>query len=128
MATRYAIWDKESTMITPIGEVLTAVEWIERYPAAGVPGIKCVCAAGDINGSFFEFLDQMVQVYTKAGADFTGAETDEAKLEIIEAWEDAQNTPSDEATAEDVAAASLASIAASLEYQNMMSLPDVEEE
>lgn len=128
MATRYAIWDKASHVITPIGEVLTAQDWIERYPVAGVPGITVVCAAGEINGGFFGTLGQMVQMYGAMGADFSGAETDEEKLEVIEAFEDAQNVPPDEATAEDVTAASLASIAASLEYQNMMSLPDVEEE
>lgn len=128
MLKRYAIWDKNSYVITPIGEVLTAQDWIDRYPVAGVPGITVVCSAGEINGGFFGTLGQMVQMYGAMGADFSGAETDEEKLEIIEAFEDAQNAPSDEATAADVTAASLASIAASLEYQNMLSLPDVEEE
>ena len=128
MAKRYAIWDKESPVITPAGEVFTALDWIERYPAAGLPTITVVCSAGEINGGFFGTLGQMVQMYGGMGADFSGAATDEEKLEVIEAFEDAMNAPSDEATAQDVTAASLASIAASLEFQNMMSLPDVEEE
>ncbi len=125
---RYAIWDKNTPIITPVGEVLTASDWIERYPVAGVPTITVVCSAGEINGGFFGTLGQMVQMYEDMGADFSGTSTDEEKLAVIEAFEDAQNAPTDEATAEDVTAASLASIAASLEYQNMMTLPDVEEE
>ena len=128
MAKRYAIWDKESSVITPIGEVLTAQDWIERYPVAGVPSITVVCSAGEINGGFFGTLGQMVQMYGDMGADFSVATTDEEKLEVIEAFEDAQNEQADEVTAQDVTAASLASIAASLEFQNMMALPDVEEE
>ena len=41
---RYAIWDKKSPIITPIGEVLTAEQWIDRYPVAGVESITVVCA------------------------------------------------------------------------------------
>ena len=128
MTKRYAIWDKESPVITPVGEVLTASDWISRYPVAGLPAITVVCSAGEINGGFFGTLGQMVQMYGAMGADFSEATTDEEKLEIIEAFEDAQNAPPEEATAADVTAASLASIAASLEFQNMMLLPDVEEE
>ena len=47
---RYAIWDKVSPVITPIGEVLSPEQWIARYPVAGVESIKVVCAGGEING------------------------------------------------------------------------------
>ena len=80
---RYAIWDKQSPVITPIGEVLTAEQWISRYPVAGVPSITVVCGAGEINGSFFGTLGQMVQMYESQGADFSGCETDEDKLEAL---------------------------------------------
>lgn len=116
---RYAIWDKVSPIITPIGEVLTAEQWVERYPVAGVTSITVVCGAGEINGSFFGTLGQMVQMYASQGADFTKCETDEDKLEVIEAFEDAMNAPSTEASAEE-------RIAAALEYQVMASLPDEE--
>lgn len=119
MAKRYAIWDKVSPVITPIGEVLSAEKWIERYPVAGVPTITVVCAAGEINGGFFGTLGQMVQMYEAQGADFSAAFTPEEKLEVIEAFEDAANAPSNEATAEE-------RIAAALEYQVMASLPDEE--
>ena len=114
---RYAIWDKQSPIITPIGEVLTADQWIQRYPVAGVPSITVVCGAGEINGSFFGTLGQMVQMYSAQGADFSACTTDEEKLEVIEAFEDAMNAPSTEPTTDE-------RIAAALEYQVMASLPD----
>ena len=116
---RYAIWDKVSPIITPIGEVLTAEQWVTRYPAAGVPSITVVCGAGEINGSFFGTLGQMVQMYAAQGADFSACITNEDKLDVIEAFEDAMNAPSSEASAEE-------RIAAALEYQVMASLPDEE--
>lgn len=116
---RYAIWNKVDPIITPIGEVLSAEQWISRYPVAGIPSITVVCGAGEINGAFFGTLGQMVQMYEAQGADFSKCETDEDKLEVIEAFEDAMNAPSTEASAEE-------RIAAALEYQVMASLPDEE--
>ena len=89
MLKRYAIFDKVSQVITPIGEVLTADQWMERYPVARA--LTTVCSAGDINGGFFGVLSQMVQMYEAQGADFSGATTDEEKLEVIEAFEDSQS-------------------------------------
>ena len=110
---RYAIWDKVSPIITPIGEVLTAEQWIERYPVAGIDSITVVCGAGEINGSFFGTLGQMVQMYEAQGADFSACVSDEDKLQVIEDFEDAMNAPSTDPSAEE-------RIAAALEYQNMM--------
>ena len=120
MLKRYAIWDKQTTIITPIFEVLTPEQWIERYPVAGIPTITVVCGAGEINGSFFGTLGQMVQQYEAMGCDFSACTTDEEKLEAIESFEDAMNTPSDEPTTDE-------RIAAALEYQVMSSLPDEED-
>ena len=119
---RYAIWNKIDPIITPIGEVLTAEKWIERYPVAGLETITVVCAAGEVNGAFFGTLGQMVQMYEAEGCDFSACTTADEKLEAIEAFEDKMNTPSvsDEPTAEE-------RIAAALEYQVMASLPDEEE-
>lgn len=117
---RYAIWDKVSPIITPIGEVLSPEQWIARYPVAGISTIKVVCADGEINGAFFGTLGQMVKMYENQGADFSACVTDEDKLEVIEAFEDAMNAPSTEPTTEE-------RIAAALEYQVMASLPDEEE-
>lgn len=116
MLKRYAIWDKLSPIITPAGEVLSAEQWKARYPVAELPSITIVCSAGEINGGFFGTLGQMVQMFEAQGADFSEATTDIEKLEVIEAFEDAMNTPSNEPTAEE-------RIAAALEYQNLASMP-----
>lgn len=114
---RYAIWNKQDPVITPVGEVLTAEQWVERYPVAGVPSITVVCAAGEINGGFFGTLGQMQQMYAAQGADFSACETAEAVLEAIEAFEDALNAPSDAVSAEE-------RTAAALEFIAMSSMPD----
>lgn len=116
---KYAIWDKVSPIITPVGEVLTSEKWIERYPVAGIPSIKVVCGGGEINGAFFGTLGNMVEMYTAQGCDFSECTTDQEKLDVIEAFEDAMNAPSEVVTAEE-------RIAAALEYQVMASLPDEE--
>ena len=124
---RYAIWDKQSPIITPIFEVLSPEQWKERYPAAKLDSRTIVCSAGEINGGFFGVLSQMVQHAENNGADFSACTTDEEKLEVYEAWEDAMNTPDPNAVSnEELSATSLASIAASMEFQNMMMLPDEE--
>lgn len=118
---RYAIWDKTSPIITPIGEVLSAEQWKARYPVAGVESIKVVCAGGEINGAFFGTLNQMKDMYSKNGCDFSACKNDEDVLAAIEAFEDEMNKPSDEPSTDE-------RIAAALEYQVMASLPDEEEE
>lgn len=97
--SKYAIWNKTDPILTPIGEVLTAEQWIQRYPIAGVESITVVCAGGEINGGFFGTLGQMVELYTKAGCDFSACETAEEKLAAIEAFEDAREAEAAEAAA-----------------------------
>ena len=132
---KYAIWNKSDLVLTPIGEVLTAEQWIARYPIAGIPSITVVCASGEINGAFFGTLGQMVDLYTKQGCDFSACETAEDKLAAIEAFDDAREAERTakakamaEATAtnEELTASSLAAIAASMEYQNLLTLDDTE--
>ena len=94
---RYAIWNKQDQILTPIGEVLTAEQWIQRYPIAGVETITVVCAGGEINGAYFGTLGQMVEMYTKMGCDFSACETAEDKLNAIEAFEDAREAEAAEA-------------------------------
>lgn len=118
MATkRYAIWDKKSPVITPIGEVLSPEQWIERYPIAGLDSITVICAKGEVNGAYFGTLGQMKQMYENNGADFSACTTNEEVLEAIEAFEDAQAElaaqGSYESTPEE-------RIAAALEYQNIL--------
>lgn len=116
---KYAIWNKKDNIITPIGEVLSAEQWISRYPVAGLESITVVCGAGEINGSFFGTLGQMVKMAEDRGCDFTGCETDEDKLKRIESFEAELNALSPEPTAEE-------RIAAALEFQVMASMPDAE--
>ena len=132
---KYAIWNKTDPILTPIGEVLSADQWTARYPIAAVPSITVVCAGGEINGAFFGTLGQMVDMYTKQGCDFSACETAEDKLVAIEAFEDAREAEQaaqakaqaeNTAANEELTAVSLASIAASMEYQNLMTLDDVE--
>lgn len=124
---KYAIWNKRDPILTPIGEVLTAEEWIQRYPIAGIESITVLCAASEINGAFFGTLGQMVEIYTNQGCDFSACITAEEKLAAIEAFEDAREA---EAKAAAEAAANAIStderIAAALEAQVLMSLPDEE--
>lgn len=114
--SKYVIWDRKSPIITPIGEVLSAEQWVARYPVAGLEHITPVCAGGEINGAFFGTLGQMKETYIKLGCDFSECATDQEVLDMIEACEDALNTY-DGPTAEE-------RIAAALEAQVMMSLPD----
>lgn len=128
---RYAIWDKKTPILTPIGEVLSPEEWIERYPMAGLEHITVICAAGEINGGLFDTLGQMKMRYENAGCDFSFCQTAEQVLQAIEDFEDERNAAEMEAAAnarmtEEMNADSLASIAASMEFQNMMMLDDVE--
>lgn len=87
---RYAIWNKQDLILTPIGEVLTAAQWIQRYPIAGLDSITVVCAAGEINGAFFGTLGQMVSMYEAQGCDFSACETAQDKLDVIEAFDAAR--------------------------------------
>ena len=109
--SRYAIWNKQDRILTPIGEVLTAEQWISRYPIAGVETVTVVCAAGEINGAFFGTLGQMVQMYEAQGADFSACTTNEEKLAVIEAFEDEMNKPSTAPTTDERQAAALEAIA-----------------
>lgn len=108
---RYAIWNKTDMILTPIGEVLTAEQWIERYPIAGVETIKVVCAGGEINGAYFGTLGSMIDVYGKMGCDFSTCTTDQEYLDTIEAFEDEMNKPSTEPSAEERTAAALEAMA-----------------
>ena len=51
---RYAIWDKVSPVIVPTGAIFTPDQWKEQYPVAALDSITVVCAAGEINGGFFQ--------------------------------------------------------------------------
>ena len=135
MSRRYAIWDKKTPVITPVGEVLQPEEWIARYPVAGLDHIAVICAAGEINGGIFDTLGRMMGQYEDV-IDFYKYNTAEEKLAAIEAYDEEQaaiaQAKAEEETLnktlnEEMTATSLASIAASMEYQNMLTLDDIEE-
>ena len=116
---KYSIWNKKDNIITPIGEVLSAEQWIARYPVAALENITVVCGAGEINGAFFGTLGQMVKMCEDRGCDFSDCTTDEEKLVKIESFEKEMSSVSAEPTAEE-------RIAAALEFQVMASMPDAE--
>ena len=125
---KYNIWNKKDMIFTPVGEALSPEQWMERYPIAKLNNITVICAAGEINGAFFGTLGQMVNMYTRQGCDFSDCITDQDKLDAIEAFDDAKEA---EAKAAAEAAANTIStderIAAALEAQVLMSMPDEEE-
>ena len=120
--TKYQIWDKKSKVITPIGEVLTPEEWINRYPMAALDEIDLVIAGGTINGAFCTEYTTMIDTYTKAGCDFSECVEKQDFLDAIEAFEEVMNTTDTTVVSTDER------IASALEAQVMLSLDDVEDE
>lgn len=116
--SRYQIWNKTDNIITPIGEVFSPQEWISKYPMANIPGIKLVIGGGVTNGSVCMEYTSMVESYGKYGVDFSSCVTDQDYLDAIEAFEDMPPASDTVSTEERIAAA--------LEAQVMMSLPDEE--
>ena len=74
MSKRYAIWDKVSDIYTPVGERLTADQWIVRYGWIKAPSAVPVVAAGLINGALIDELGQMKKRYEQQGATFDSYE------------------------------------------------------
>ena len=117
MNKKYVIWDKESIVITPSGEIFTPEQWIERYPVANI--LPTVVAGGDINGAYFGVFSQMVDMYENMGCDFSNCVADQDYLDAIEEFENRPIEEDETITPEE-------RIAAALEAQVMMSLPDEE--
>jgi hypothetical protein len=114
---RYKIWDKQSNLITPTGKELTPEEVFAEYPAARLPNMKyVVCDAPISMGVFMEF-EATKEFYKRLGVPITDEMTDQEVLDAISAWE--ENPPEPGSTAEE-------RIAAALEFQSIMMLPDIE--
>lgn len=103
--SRYAIWNKSDDIYTPVGEKLTAEQWLSRYAWAGIPGVKMVIGGGAINGTVAMEFEAMKAQYAGLGADYTGCTTDDEVLSVIEAFEDAPPEPVAPSTEERTAAA-----------------------
>lgn len=116
---KYQIWDKKSNVFTPVGENMTPEMWINRYGWIANPVAIPVIAGGVINGAFIGELNEMKALYEKMGAVFTHGISNEELLSEIEAFEASLNAPSNEPTTDE-------RIAAALEAQVMMALPDEE--
>ncbi len=83
---RYKIYDNKSDVITPVGEKLTAEQWLDRYQWGRYT--KMIVGGGIINGSVALVFDDAVERYRKLGCDFSACVTDGDYLAAIEAFED----------------------------------------
>lgn len=113
---KYKIWDKQSNLVTPIGEVLTPSQVFQRYPAAALNGVKYIVADAPVSMAVFMEFEATKEHYKKLGVPITDAMTDQEVLDAISAWE--ENPPAPPPTPEE-------RIAAALEFQNLLTLPDV---
>lgn len=113
---KYKIWDKESTLITPIGEVLSPNDVFIKYPMAELDGFKfIICDAPISMGVFMEF-EQTKMHYAKVyKLDFTD-KTDQEVLDMISFVE--ENPPVPPPSAEE-------RTAAALEFANILALPEI---
>jgi len=133
--SKYKIWNGTDTVFT-FGPPykFTPEQWKAKYPWSEVD--PCVLSGeGVINGALCMPLSSMVARASAEGCDFSQCVTDQDKLDAIEAFEKAREAAAAEASkaaAEseavnaEMTATALNSIAASMEYQNMMTLEDVE--
>lgn len=123
MSKRYAIWDKVSDIYTPVGERLTAQQWIDRYGWIKAPGSVPVVAAGLINGALIDELSQMKNRYEQQGCVFTDVMSNQEILDTIEAFED-QRAAEAKAAAKEAANTPSAEerLAAAVEFQNLMNM------
>lgn len=107
---KYKIWNGQDSLVTPVGEVLTAEEVKNRYPASGVQGMKYIICDSPISlGVFMEFT-QTKESYKALGVEITDDMTDQEVLDAISYFE--ENPPAPEPSAEE-------RIAAAMEYQNL---------
>ena len=116
MSRRYQIWNKQDNIITPIGEVLTPEQWIERYPMASV--VDIVIGGGTINGACCMEYTSFVELHEKV-CDFSECTTKQDYLDVIEAFEDSQR--------ENQGVDTQTRIADALEDLIVLNMPDEEE-
>ena len=100
---RYVIWDEVSDIYTPSGEKFTAEMWMNRYPIVKLETEYLVISGASYNGGFCMVYSDMVDIYEKAGCDFSACAEDDmqAHLDAIEAFEDERNKPVEDNTISD---------------------------
>ena len=108
---KYKIWNKTDTLVTPIGEVLTAEQVIAKYPASAVGGIDFVVCDCPISLGVFMEYTQTKAAYKNMGVPITDIMTKQEVLDAITYFEDNPAPP--EPTADE-------RIAAAMEYDNLM--------
>lgn len=116
MSRKYQIWNKTDNIITPIGEVLSPAQWIERYPMANI--IDIVIGSGVINGSCCMAYDAFKEMYENV-IDFSDCTTKQECLDKIQEYEE---KPQPEPTVSDETR-----IADALEDLVVLNMPDEEE-
>lgn len=110
---KYKIWNGTDTLITPVGEVLSAEQVKAKYPASAIAGMKYVICDAPISlGVFMEF-EQTKATYKQMGVPITDGMTDQQVLDAISYFE--ENPPAPQPSAEE-------RMAAALEFQSMMLL------
>lgn len=120
MAKKYQIWNKTDKIITPIGEILTPEQWIERYPMAAI--LDIIIGGGTINGTVCMEYTQTIDMYASMGVDFSGCETQQDHLDAIEAWENEQA-----ALAAEPGISDQTRIADALQDLVILNMPDMED-
>lgn len=111
---KYKIWNGTETLVTPIGEVLTPSQVVQRYPAAGIIGMKYIICDAPISMGVFQEFTQTINHYKMLGVIITEEMTDQEMLDAISYFE--ENPPAPEPSTEE-------RIAAALEFQAMMQIP-----
>ncbi|NLV57957.1 MAG: hypothetical protein GXY67_04240 [Clostridiales bacterium] len=127
--SRYQIWDKQSNVYTHGGKgVYTPQEWMTLHPWTALEGVHVVLAGGAINGALIDNLQDMAARYRQTGAELDLSRNPQEVLADIEAFEDAQ-AAAQLAAAQEAANTPSAQerIAAELEFQALVYLPDEEE-
>lgn len=115
---KYIIWDGITPVKTPSGEIFTAEQWLDRYPAYLGATDQMILSSGFYNGALIDNLEMMKVRLEQQGAAFDESLTGEALLDAMAAWED-EKAAADAAVAEAYVSTE-ERIAASLEYQNLM--------
>ena len=98
--SKYIIWDKKSQVITPIGEVLTAEQWADRYPMSKIDGVDLVLNGSSIvNGAICNEYTSFKHIFEEQGCDFTNCLTRQECLDRIEEFETEQQKAQADAAA-----------------------------